>query len=86
MTSRAQSPAGDPSTLPSAGGDHRPAALATEFVTIEELARILRVPKATVYRWRSTGDGPKGYTIGRYVRFRWTDVEIWLQERSDQHP
>lgn len=54
-----------------------------QLLTVDELARLLRVPKATIYRWRSTGGGPPGYTIGRYVRFRWPDVEAWLEERAD---
>jgi excisionase family DNA binding protein len=56
----------------------------TQLLTVEELGRILRVPKATIYRWRSTGEGPRGYSIGRYVRFRWSDVEAWLEERADK--
>jgi excisionase family DNA binding protein len=54
-----------------------------ELLTVDELARVLRVPKATIYRWRSTGDGPRGYSIGRYVRFRWADIEAWLEKRAD---
>jgi excisionase family DNA binding protein len=55
-----------------------------EFLTVDDLARLLRVPKATIYRWRSTGHGPPGYTIGRHVRFRWAEVEAWLEERADE--
>jgi excisionase family DNA binding protein len=61
-------------------GDRSPNA---ELLTVGELARILRVPKATIYRWRSTSAGPRGYSIGRHVRFRWEDVEAWLEERAD---
>jgi excisionase family DNA binding protein len=53
------------------------------FLTVDDLARLLRVPKATIYRWRTTGDGPRGYTIGRYVRLRRAEVEAWLEERAD---
>jgi excisionase family DNA binding protein len=55
-----------------------------EFLTVDDLARLLRVPKATIYRWRTTGDGPRGYTIGRHVRFRRAEVEAWLEERADE--
>jgi excisionase family DNA binding protein len=54
-----------------------------EFLTIDDLARLLRVPKATIYRWRSMGEGPIGYSIGRHVRFRWPDIEAWLAGRAD---
>ena len=60
--------------------------LDAQLLTVDELAQVLRVPKATIYRWRSTGDGPRGYSIGRYVRFRWPDVEAWLEERADDPP
>lgn len=55
-----------------------------QLLTVDDLARLLRVPKATIYRWRSTGDGPSGYTIGRYVRFRRAEVETWLEQRADE--
>jgi excisionase family DNA binding protein len=55
-----------------------------EFMTVDDLARLLRVPKATIYRWRSTGHSPRGYTIGRHVRFRRAEVEAWLEERADE--
>jgi excisionase family DNA binding protein len=55
-----------------------------ELLTVDDLARLLRVPKATIYRWRTTGDGPRGYVIGRYVRFRRAEVEAWLEERADE--
>lgn len=56
----------------------------TELLTVNDLARVLCVPKATIYRWRYMGAGPRGYSIGRYVRFRWADVEAWLKERADE--
>jgi excisionase family DNA binding protein len=55
-----------------------------QLLTVDDLARLLRVPRATIYPWRSTGDGPSGYTIGRYVRFRRAVVETWLEERADE--
>jgi len=68
------------------GGEPSDRPLDAQLLTVDELAQVLRVPKATVYRWRSTGDGPRGYSIGRHVRFRWPDVEAWLEERADSSP
>lgn len=68
------------------GGEPSDRSLDAQLLTVDDLARVLRVPKATIYRWRSTGDGPRGYSIGRYVRFRWPDVETWLEERADPTP
>jgi len=47
-----------------------------------ELADYLNVPIATVYRWRSRGDGPPGIRVGRHVRYRREAIERWLDERS----
>jgi len=47
-----------------------------------ELADYLNVPIATVYRWRSRGDGPPGIRVGRHVRYRREAVEKWLDEQS----
>lgn len=49
-----------------------------------ELAAYLGIPLATIYRWRSRGDGPCGIRVGRHVRYRVEDVERWLDERREQ--
>ena len=40
---------------------------------------MLDVPLRTIYRWRSRHDGPRGYRIGRHVRYRVDDIERWLE-------
>lgn len=49
--------------------------------TVEELARFLGVPVATVYQWRYRRQGPPGIRVGRHLRFRRADIERWLSER-----
>ena len=49
----------------------------------EEVAAFLGVPLRTIYRWRSRHEGPRGYRVGRHVRYRLDDVEGWLADRSD---
>jgi excisionase family DNA binding protein len=51
----------------------------------DEVAAILGVPLRTIYRWRSHHEGPRGYRIGRHVRYRVDDVEQWLDARRDAH-
>ena len=53
------------------------------LLTINEVAELLGVPVATIYRWRHVGDGPPGYRIGRHVRYRRADVETWIESRAD---
>ncbi|WP_370326022.1 helix-turn-helix transcriptional regulator [Euzebya sp.] len=50
------------------------------LLTAAELADYLAVPLRTIYAWRYQGDGPVGLRIGRHLRFRWVDVQAWLEE------
>ena len=52
-----------------------------ELLTVEDLAEYLDVPVATVYAWRHRRQGPPGFRVGRHVRFRWSDVECWIDDR-----
>ncbi len=52
--------------------------------SVEDLAKFLGVPVATIYRWSSAHDGPPGYRVGRYLRFKPAEVERWLD--SQQKP
>jgi excisionase family DNA binding protein len=54
-----------------------------ELLTVDELAEKLKVPKQTLYAWRSKGVGPPGFLVGRHVRYRLVDVEEWLDARRD---
>ena len=54
------------------------------LLTVEDLAEYLRVPPATVYAWRYRDVGPSGFRVGRHLRFRWCDVERWIEDRVTQ--
>jgi excisionase family DNA binding protein len=49
------------------------------LVTVEELADYLGVPVATLYSWRYHGNGPPGLRVGKHLRYRWDDVQEWVQ-------
>ena len=51
-----------------------------ELLTVEELGRWLKIPKATVYDWTHTGVIPH-YKVGRLVRFDPQEIEAWLEAR-----
>ena len=53
-----------------------------DLLTLKEVAAIVRVPEATLRYWRNRGTGPRGFRIGRYVRYWRTEVALWLEERS----
>ncbi|WP_420176990.1 helix-turn-helix transcriptional regulator [Luteococcus sp. OSA5] len=50
---------------------------------MDDLARLLGVPVPTIYAWRYRGEGPRGYKVGRHVRFRLAEVNTWLEGRAD---
>jgi excisionase family DNA binding protein len=66
-------------TLPrSRRAEQRPVLLSPD-----ELAALLRVPVATIYRWRYLHQGPPGFRVGRHVRFNLEDIHEWLESRRD---
>lgn len=56
------------------------------LLTVDQVARWLGKPKATLYAWRSRGLGPPGIRVGNALRYRRIDVERWLNEHTDQPP
>ena len=50
----------------------------------QEVADYLGVPIRTVYAWRHRGTGPRGFRVGRHVRYRREDVDAWLEEQADK--
>lgn len=51
------------------------------LLSVEELAGYLEVPVKTIYSWRHRNTGPKGFRVGKHLRFRWRDVQTWVAER-----
>jgi excisionase family DNA binding protein len=55
----------------------------TEFLGPEDLADLLGVPVQTVYRWNYVGSGPPVIRVGRFVRYRRSAVDSWLESRTE---
>jgi excisionase family DNA binding protein len=47
-----------------------------------EVAAYLGVPVRTLDMWSYRGTGPRFVKVGRHRRYRWEDVERWLEQRS----
>jgi excisionase family DNA binding protein len=47
-------------------------------LSMSELAARLRVSVQTLYDLRSQGRGPRGFRVGRELRFRLSEVDSWL--------
>lgn len=53
------------------------------LVDVHELAAYLEVPVKTLYAWRYRREGPPAFRVGRHLRYRWRDVQLWIQERIE---
>jgi excisionase family DNA binding protein len=71
------------STVSRRGSGSGDASGLTTLLSVEEIAAWLQVPIATIYRWRSRGEGPPGYKIGKHVRFDRGEVLTWLAAQKD---
>ncbi|WFE46278.1 helix-turn-helix domain-containing protein [Verrucosispora sp. WMMD1129] len=49
-----------------------------------EVATYLNVPEKTLTQWRYLKTGPRWSKVGRHIRYRWEDVEKWLDEKSSK--
>src|SRR5436853_4965060 len=56
-----------------------------------QLAEYVNRPLSTIYYWRHRGLGPRGFKIGREIRYAQADVAAWLastrdaESRSEEH-
>ncbi len=46
-----------------------------------ELAAYLGLSSNTVEFWRFKGRGPRYFRVGKYIRYRKSDVDAWLEEQ-----
>lgn len=65
-------------TTPRRIGDLEP------IYSLSELAAHLGVPQQTLYDLRHQGRGPRGFRVGRELRFRAAEVRDWLAEMEAQ--
>ncbi|WP_233625243.1 AlpA family transcriptional regulator [Actinoplanes sp. ATCC 53533] len=55
---------------------------AEEILTLDEVAQLLKVPVGTLRKWRTDGEGPKGFRAGEYIRYRRSAVEQFIAEQE----
>lgn len=59
----------------------RDARLSEPFLTVRDVADLLKVSEKTVRRLQSRGDLPS-FRVGTQVRFRRTDIEDWVDQQQ----
>jgi excisionase family DNA binding protein len=73
-------------TVPGASADHR----LDSVITLSQLAAQLGVSVQTLYDLRSQGRGPRGFRVGRELRFRVSEIDAWLarmeSDDAERHP
>ena len=47
-----------------------------------EVAAYLGVPVKTLYQWKYRGIGPSVHKVGRHLRYRWREVDAWLDAQT----
>ena len=57
--------------------------LPDRLLTVQDLAEYLGVSATTLYQWRHRREGPRGFRVGRHLRYRRTDVTEWIEHQIE---
>jgi excisionase family DNA binding protein len=55
----------------------------TKYLTVSEVAELLRIPERTIYAWKGKGKGPPAVKVGRYLRFDFDKLIDWIESGAD---
>ena len=53
-------------------------------LSLSELCSQLQVSAQTIYDLRSQGRGPRGFRVGRELRFRVSEIDAWLMRLESE--
>lgn len=54
-----------------------------EVLTTSQLAEYRRVKPQVIYDLRRTGEDPRGYHVGKELRYGVPEIRAWLESRAD---
>ena len=54
----------------------------SKFLTADELSKLFRIPKLSIYKFASDGLIPGAFRIGKHWRFKTDIVEKWIIEKT----
>ncbi|CAM5700642.1 hypothetical protein SALBM135S_04568 [Streptomyces alboniger] len=57
--------------------------LPDRYLTPTDLSDLLGIPVETVYQWRRKHTGPRGFRVGRHLRFDPEDVRTWVAAQME---
>ena len=52
--------------------------------TVDDVSVFLGVPRKSIYAWRTTGKGPKGFRVGKHLRWHPRTVLEWSLQLEDE--
>ena len=55
--------------------------MADSLITVQEMAKYLKVEESTIYAWAKEGKLP-GIKMGRFWRFKKKDINKWMEEKK----
>lgn len=59
-------------------------AIVEDVLSLSELCAQLQVSTQTIYDLRSQGRGPRGFRVGRELRFRVSEIDAWLSRLESE--
>jgi predicted DNA-binding transcriptional regulator AlpA len=61
-----------------------PTRLPDRYLTPEDLVQLFELPSVeTVYQWRRKRIGPRGFRVGRHLRYDPAEVQAWVRSRTE---
>ncbi len=55
---------------------------AEEILTLDDVANLLKVPVATLRKWRVARTGPAAFRLGKYVRYKRSSIDQFIAEQE----
>jgi len=55
------------------------------FLTLQEVAELLKIKERTIYQWAQLGKIPC-FKLGNAWRFDRDDIEVWIEEQKSKSP
>ncbi|MFC3966511.1 helix-turn-helix domain-containing protein [Nocardia jiangsuensis] len=68
---------------PSQGNGSIRNSLADHWLSTEEVSQRLKIPEKTLANWASLGKGPRFARMGRYRRYRFSDLLAWEEAQLE---
>jgi len=53
-----------------------------KLIGVKELSEYLGIPEHTIRDWSYKGIGPKSYRVGRWLKYRQSEIDEWLETQS----